>query len=100
MHRGTDLVAGATVAIKVVPRSYYALTDRSRESLQREVQILQGLERAGGHPHIVNLISVFDTGPAMHIGAPLPARSHPRRPVSRWTDCDGLVHPWNVVQTL
>lgn len=73
-------MTGATVAVKVIPRSYYAKSERARESLKLEVQILQGLEKAGGHPHIVSLLSVFDTGPAIHLGTLPSAGFHSQRP--------------------
>lgn len=67
MHRGTDRETGRAVAVKVIPQDQYTAHAQQHASMRREIEILQGLTSRGGHPHIVQVLDAYDTGPAVHI---------------------------------
>ncbi|PNH03014.1 Calcium-dependent protein kinase 20 [Tetrabaena socialis] len=62
VRSAVHLVSGARVAVKTIRKSLLAAADVS--SLRREVEILHHL---AGHPHISQLLGVFEEATQLHL---------------------------------
>uniref|UniRef100_A0A7S1ETX7 Protein kinase domain-containing protein n=1 Tax=Timspurckia oligopyrenoides TaxID=708627 RepID=A0A7S1ETX7_9RHOD len=57
----TDLLSGATVAVKTVQRGKFS-SAKEMEFIEREIEVMKTLE----HPHIIKTYNIFDAGSKVH----------------------------------